>query len=46
MPQENDQAQRKILDLIQFLDHRKDEAVERTFKGVAKNFRDIFAQVK
>ena len=27
------------------LDHRKDEAVERTFKGVAKNFRDIFAQV-
>lgn len=28
------------------LDHRKDEAVERTFKGVAKSFRDIFAQVR
>ena len=22
---------------------RKDEALERTFKGVAKNFREIFA---
>jgi len=24
---------------------RKDEAIERTFKGVAKQFRDVFAQV-
>jgi len=22
---------------------RKDEAIERTFKGVAKNFREVFA---
>lgn len=25
------------------MDLRKDEAIERTFKGVAKNFREVFA---
>ncbi len=29
----------KIKELINALDMRKDEAIERTFKGVAKNFR-------
>ena len=24
---------------------RKDEAIERTFKGVAKHFRDVFAEL-
>lgn len=24
---------------------RKDEAIERTFKGVAKNFREVFADL-
>jgi structural maintenance of chromosome 3 (chondroitin sulfate proteoglycan 6) len=24
---------------------RKDEAIERTFKGVAKNFREVFAEL-
>ena len=33
----------KIRELIESLDLRKDEAIERTFKGVAKNFREVFA---
>ena len=44
-PQENDRGDEKIRQLIDTLDLRKDEAIERTFKGVAKQFRDIFAQV-
>lgn len=44
-PQENDRGDDKIRQLIDTLDMRKDEAIERTFKGVAKQFRDIFAQV-
>ena len=24
---------------------RKDEAIERTFKGVAKHFRDVFSEL-
>lgn len=43
--QENDRGDEKIRQLIDTLDARKDEAIERTFKGVAKQFRDIFAQV-
>lgn len=43
--QENDRGDDKIRQLIDTLDLRKDEAIERTFKGVAKQFRDIFAQV-
>lgn len=27
------------------LDMRKDESIERTFKGVAKNFREAFAEL-
>ncbi|KAL6781958.1 SMC3 [Auxenochlorella protothecoides x Auxenochlorella symbiontica] len=41
--EDNDEGERKIRQLISTLDMRKDEALERTFKGVAKNFRDIFA---
>ena len=44
-PQENDKGDDKIRQLIDTLDMRKDEAIERTFKGVAKQFRDVFAQV-
>ena len=36
---------RQILELIAALDMRKDEAIERTFKGVAKHFRDVFAEL-
>lgn len=35
----------KIRELITALDMRKDEAIERTFKGVAKNFREVFADL-
>lgn len=39
---EMDRAGEKIHQLINTLDMRKDEAIERTFKQVARNFRDIF----
>lgn len=39
---ENDGAEAKIRQLISTLDLRKDEAIERTFKGVALHFREIF----
>jgi len=35
----------KIKELVQSLDMRKDEAIERTFKQVAKNFREIFSEL-
>ena len=40
---ENDTAEKKIRQLIDTLDLRKDEAIERTFKQVALNFRQVFA---
>eukprot|EP00887_Chlorella_sp_A99_P005387 scaffold1.g5387.t1 len=43
---DNDRGNAKIEQLIGTLDLRKDEAIERTFRGVAKNFRDIFAQAR
>ncbi|KAK9866710.1 hypothetical protein WJX84_008069 [Apatococcus fuscideae] len=42
---ENSRGEAKIKQLIQTLDLRKDEAIERTFKGVAKNFREIFGEL-
>jgi structural maintenance of chromosome 3 (chondroitin sulfate proteoglycan 6) len=41
--QENDAAEEKIEQLIETLDMRKDEAIERTFKMVGVNFRKVFA---
>ena len=38
-------SESKIKELINALDMRKDEAIERTFKGVAKNFREVFADL-
>ncbi|OIT34388.1 structural maintenance of chromosomes protein 3, partial [Nicotiana attenuata] len=35
----------KIKELISVLDMRKDESIERTFKGVAKHFREVFSQL-
>ncbi|KAK9828108.1 hypothetical protein WJX81_005196 [Elliptochloris bilobata] len=43
--EENARGEAKIRQLIQTLDLRKDEAIERTFKGVAKYFREIFAEL-
>lgn len=34
-----------INDMISVLDSRKDAAIERTFKGVAKNFKEVFAKL-
>lgn len=38
-------AESKIRELIAALDMRKNEAIERTFKGVAKEFREVFAEL-
>lgn len=35
----------KIKELISVLDQRKDESIERTFKGVARNFQDAFSDL-
>lgn len=39
------QSWQKIKELISVLDMRKDESIERTFKGVAKHFREVFSQL-
>ena len=43
--EELDKSARSIEDLIQVLDMRKDEAIERTFKQVAKNFEEVFEKL-
>lgn len=43
--EELDKSAKSIEDLVQVLDQRKDEAIERTFKQVAKNFEDVFEQL-
>lgn len=40
--EELDAGQSSIGELIDALDQRKDEAIERTFKGVAKHFSEVF----
>uniref|UniRef100_A0A8I7B841 SMC hinge domain-containing protein n=1 Tax=Hordeum vulgare subsp. vulgare TaxID=112509 RepID=A0A8I7B841_HORVV len=35
----------KIRDLISGLDQQKDESIERTFKGVARHFREVFSEL-
>ncbi|KAM0824392.1 hypothetical protein ACQ4PT_070229 [Festuca glaucescens] len=42
---ELDAGDEKIRELISVLDQRKDESIERTFKGVAKHFREVFAEL-
>ncbi|GAA5927291.1 cohesin subunit SMC3 [Sporobolomyces koalae] len=43
--EELDESQTSILELIDVLDARKDEAIERTFKQVAKNFEEVFEKL-
>ncbi|KAG0197226.1 Structural maintenance of chromosomes protein 3 [Mortierella sp. GBA30] len=43
--QELDDSEAAIRELIQTLDQRKDEAIERTFKQVAKNFTEVFTKL-
>nr|GME04146.1 structural maintenance of chromosomes protein 3 [Ipomoea batatas] len=42
---ELDDGDEKIKELISVLDMRKDESIERTFKGVAKHFREVFSEL-
>ncbi|KAF9113570.1 Structural maintenance of chromosomes protein 3 [Mortierella sp. AM989] len=42
---ELDESETAIRELIQTLDQRKDEAIERTFKQVAKNFSEVFLKL-
>ncbi|KAL2510973.1 Structural maintenance of chromosomes protein 3 [Abeliophyllum distichum] len=42
---ELDAGYKKIEELINVLDMRKDESIERTFKGVAKHFREVFSEL-
>ncbi|KAG5239274.1 structural maintenance of chromosomes protein [Salix suchowensis] len=42
---ELDAGDEKIRELISALDHRKDESIERTFKGVARHFREVFSEL-
>lgn len=39
---ELDTSAESIQELVDVLDQRKDEAIERTFKQVAKNFEEVF----
>lgn len=34
-----------IQELVEVLDQRKDEAIERTFKQVARNFEEVFEKL-
>lgn len=38
-------ADDKIRELLDSLEMQKDECIERTFKGVAKHFREVFAEL-
>ncbi|KAJ6897133.1 structural maintenance of chromosomes protein 3 isoform X2 [Populus alba x Populus x berolinensis] len=42
---ELDAGDEKIRELISALDQRKDESIERTFKGVARHFREVFSEL-
>lgn len=43
--QELDSSQKSIEELVSVLDQRKDEAIERTFKQVSKEFASIFERL-
>ncbi len=43
--EELDDSEQHITDLITVLDQRKDEAIERTFKGVARHFTEVFGEL-
>lgn len=43
--EELDTSQKSIRELIDVLDQRKDEAIERTFKQVSREFANIFARL-
>ena len=42
---ELDHSAEKVKDLIDNLDQKKDEAINRTFRGVSKHFKDVFKEL-
>lgn len=40
-----DTSAQSIEELVEVLDQRKDEAIERTFKQVAQNFEEVFERL-
>lgn len=42
---ELDNGRASILELIAHLDMKKDEAIERTFKTIAKHFSEVFSEL-
>ena len=42
---ELERGEAKVRELVETLDLRKTESIERTFKQVAKSFRDVFAEL-
>eukprot|EP00698_Gefionella_okellyi_P003554 TRINITY_DN13345_c0_g1_i1.p1 TRINITY_DN13345_c0_g1~~TRINITY_DN13345_c0_g1_i1.p1 ORF type:complete len:1206 (+),score=342.11 TRINITY_DN13345_c0_g1_i1:115-3732(+) len=42
---DSENSAKSIRDLIETLDQRKDEAIERTFKQVGKNFSEVFREL-
>ncbi len=40
-----DKSKDSIQELVEVLDQRKDEAIERTFKQVSKNFEEVFERL-
>ncbi|KAG9047985.1 Structural maintenance of chromosomes protein 3 [Tulasnella sp. UAMH 9824] len=40
-----DKSEESITELVEVLDQRKDEAIERTFKQVSKNFEEVFEKL-
>jgi structural maintenance of chromosome 3 (chondroitin sulfate proteoglycan 6) len=43
--QDLDKSAESIEELVEVLDQRKDEAIERTFKQVASNFEEVFEKL-
>ena len=41
-----DKSAESIEELVEVLDQRKDEAIERTFKQVASNFEEVFEKTR
>lgn len=43
--QDLDQGAEKVQELIENLDRKKDEAINRTFRGVSSHFKDVFKEL-
>ena len=43
--EELDQGAEKVKELVESLDRKKDEAINRTFRGVRTHFRDVFKEL-